>query len=117
MSKAILFFYGSLKRGHSNHHRVADQVFLRDAMTEPRYRIIEIGKYSGLIADAANGLAVMGELWTVDARCLAEVDEFEQSEGLWRRRPVAIAGSEGVESYFWTGAVPVGVRSSDRWPF
>ena len=114
---AILFFYGSLKRGLSNHHRVAGQTYLGDAITIPAYRIIEIEQYGGMIRDDANGLAVTGELWAVDAKCLADLDEFEMGEGLWARMPVNIAGHDGVQSYCWTGAVPAGGRSGAVWPF
>jgi len=117
MGKAILFFYGSLKRGYSNHHRVAGQEFLGEAVTEPRYRIIQLGDYGGLIRDDTHGVAVKGELWSVDAKCLAELDEFETGEGLWARLPVTVQGHAGAESYFWTGDVPANVRSSDVWPF
>jgi gamma-glutamylaminecyclotransferase len=117
MGKTILFFYGSLKRGYSNHHRVAGQEYLGDAVTEPGYRIIQIGRYGGLIRDDANGLAVTGELWAVDAKCLAELDAFETGEGLWARCPVAIPGRAGVESYCWIGEVPADARSGNSWPF
>jgi gamma-glutamylcyclotransferase (GGCT)/AIG2-like uncharacterized protein YtfP len=116
MGKAILFLYGSLKRGHSNHARVADQHYLGDAVTEPRYRIIQLGEYGGLVRDDAAGRAVKGELWAVSPACLAELDEFETGEGLWARHPVDVAGRAGVEAYFWTGAVPANVKSGDEWP-
>jgi gamma-glutamylcyclotransferase (GGCT)/AIG2-like uncharacterized protein YtfP len=112
----ILFFYGSLKRGYSNHRLVADQEFLGDAVTEPRYRILHLGKYGGLVQDDANGLAVRGELWAVSHCCLLELDDFETGEGLWARRPVAVPGREGVEAYCWVGEVPDGVVSSAEWP-
>src|SRR5262245_66393947 len=93
----VLFLYGSLKRGHSNHRLIADQQYLGDAVTEPRYRIIELGQYGGLICDDANGLAVKGKLWAVSACCLAELDDFETGEGLWARFPVAVAGRAGAQ--------------------
>lgn len=113
----ILFLYGSLKRGYSNHARVADQEFLGAAVTSPRYRIIQLGKYGGLIRDEAAGLAVKGELWAVSPECLAALDEFELGEGLWARFPVEVPGHANVEAYFWTGPVPADVLSSDAWPF
>ncbi|HEY3787832.1 MAG TPA: gamma-glutamylcyclotransferase family protein [Urbifossiella sp.] len=116
-TKTVLFFYGSLKRGHSNHPRIADQEFLGAAATEPIYRIVELGQYGGMIRDEKNGVAVTGELWALDSQCLAKLDEFESGEGLWIRMPVAIPGRNDVQSYCWTGAVPTGVRSSDFWPF
>src|SRR5436309_9363098 len=103
-ARTTLFLYGSLKRGYSNHRLVADQEYLGKAVTEPRYRVIELGQYGGLIRDDAAGLAVKGELWAVSRRRLLELDEFETGEGLWARGPVAVPGRDGVEAYFWAGA-------------
>src|SRR5438105_2133776 len=116
-AKTTLFLYGSLKRGHSNHRLVADQEYLGDAATEPRYRVIEIEQYGGLIRDDAAGLAVRGELWAVSRCRLLELDDFETGEGLWARGPVAVPGRDGVEAYFWVGEVPADVRSGNVWPF
>jgi gamma-glutamylcyclotransferase (GGCT)/AIG2-like uncharacterized protein YtfP len=117
VGKTILFFYGSLKRGLSNHHRIAGQHHLGDAVTQPCYRIIEIGEYGGMIRDETNGFAVQGELWSVDAKCLSELDEFESGEGHWKRVPVAVVGHSEVQSYCWVGKVPEGARSGNIWPF
>jgi gamma-glutamylcyclotransferase (GGCT)/AIG2-like uncharacterized protein YtfP len=115
--KATLFFYGSLKRGYSNHRLIADQEYLGEAATEAGYRIIEIGQYGGMIRDEISPLRIKGELWAVDAKCLAKLDEFESAEGSWVRLPVAVPGWTGVQSYCWTGDVPAQVRSNDCWPF
>jgi gamma-glutamylaminecyclotransferase len=118
VSKAttILFVYGTLKRGLGNHHHLAGQEFLGEALTEPRYRLIDLRSYPGLIVDDANGLAVKGELWSVDAACLADLDEFEEVHCLFIRKPVRIPGRGLVHAYFWNQKVPVDARSGDRWP-
>ena len=116
MGKAILFLYGSLKRGYSNHHRVAGQTYLGDAATAPHYRVILIGEYGGLVRDDGHGLAVTGEVWAVTPECLAELDTFETGEGLWARLPVEVPGHPHAEAYLWTGDVPADAISGDRWP-
>ena len=113
----LMFFYGSLKRGYENNHRLAGQDFVADAVTPSKYRIVSIDGWGGLIEDIPNGLAVIGELWRVGDKCLHEIDDFETGEGLWRRLPVEVDGFEGAESYFWTGEVTADAVSSDRWPF
>lgn len=112
----VLFLYGSLKLGGENHRLVADQAYLGPAATEPRYRIVSLGRYPGLVEDAANGLAVRGELWRVSRCCLLELDDFEGGEGGWVRRTVAVVGHEGVEAYFYDGPVPAGAASGAEWP-
>jgi len=88
--------YGTLKRGLHNHFRMADQEYLGDVVTEPRYRVYDLGPYPGLVTDAANGLAVTGELWAVNERCLAELDAFEDVPTWFIREPIAIAGRQDV---------------------
>lgn len=114
---AILFVYGTLKRGHRNHGLLAGQKFLGAAATEPRYRVFDLGPHPGLVADEANGLAVKGELWAVSACCLAELDDFEEVPGPFVRASVAIAGrTDEVFAYFWTRPAPAGAAAGDEWP-
>jgi gamma-glutamylaminecyclotransferase len=113
----ILFVYGTLKRGLRNHRLIADQQFLGEVATEPRYRVFDLGPYPGLVRDEANGLAVNGELWAVGDCCLAELDDFEEESHTFRRERVAIAGHEGeVFAYFWNCPVPEGAASGSEWP-
>ena len=112
----ILFVYGTLKRGLRNHRLIADQVYLGEAATEPRYRVIDLGPYPGLIVDDFDGLAVRGELWAVSECCLAELDDFEEVPGPFIRETVAIKGrDEEVFAYFWNRPVPGGAKAGDRW--
>lgn len=112
----ILFVYGTLKRGLASHHLIADQDFLGEAATDPRYRVYDLGPYPGLVVDEANGLAVKGEIWAVTAACLAELDIFEEESHTFRRALVAIPGLVGVFAYFWNRAVPEGAASGREWP-
>lgn len=115
MGQVLLFVYGSLKRGCSNHYLIAEQEFLGPAITEPRYRLIDLGMYPGLVRNEANGLAVHGELWAVSEDCLVELDRFEGEP--YQREPVAIPGSTDVVAYFWKRTIPVLGRSGHVWPF
>ena len=117
MEKAstLLFVYGTLKRGLLNHRLIADQEFLGESLTEPRYRVIDLGAHPGLIEDDFAGLAVKGEVWVVSACCLAELDDFEEVPGPFVREPVEIQGrSDEVFAYYWNHAVPTGAASGDQ---
>ena len=117
MAKTILFVYGTLKRGLRNHPLIADQEFLGEAVTEPRYRVLDLGPHPGLVADEAAGLAVKGELWAVSDRRLAELDEFEEVPGPFVRAEVRVAGrAEPAQAYFWNRPVPAGAASGSEWP-
>ena len=112
----LLFVYGTLKRGEPNHFRMADQELLSEAITAPRYRVIDLGPHPGLVRDAAKGLAVQGEVFAVTDRCLAELDEFEGDAGAFVRELIEVSGYEQVWAYYLNAPVPDGAKSGDRWP-
>lgn len=76
----MIFVYGTLKRGGSNHGYMRGQRFVSEATTAPRYRLYDLGGYPGMVADP-DGLSIHGEIWEVDAEALARLDELEDIEG------------------------------------
>jgi gamma-glutamylaminecyclotransferase len=117
MGKTILFVYGTLKRGGRNHRLIADQRFLGEAVTAPRYRLYDLGSHPGMVADAG-GLAVRGELWEVNGCVLLELDDFEEVPDLFVRGPVEMVGLDGmVEAYFYNRPIPDGAGAGAEWPF
>jgi gamma-glutamylaminecyclotransferase len=102
-TRAIVFVYGTLKRGHVRHFALAGQRFLGEARTRPQYRMVNLGSYPALIECGSAG--VVGELWEIDANCLALLDHVERTADLmYRRTRVALAPPhEAVvaEAYFY----------------
>ena len=115
-----LFVYGTLKRGGSNHGHLAGQIFLGEARTGPGFTLFSLGAYPGMVAAPTDRTGVTGELWSVDATCLARLDELEgTAEGLYRRGPITLATPADpapVETYFYlrplAGRPPIGAT----WP-
>jgi gamma-glutamylaminecyclotransferase len=99
-----LFVYGTLKRGDCRHSVLAGQTFQGQARTAPRYRMYNVGSYPALV-ETPDGLAIEGELWQVDATCLARLDEVEGvAEGLYQRRAIQLAEpftDVSAQSYFF----------------
>ena len=114
-AKTLLFVYGTLKRGGRNYFRLADQEFVGEVVTAPLYRVIDLGPHPGLVHEVP-GLAVRGELFLVDARCLAELDALEEVPGPFVREPIAVEGYEVVWAYYMNTPPPAGAPSGDRWP-
>ena len=115
---ALIFVYGTLKRGGCRAELLAGQRLIGEAATEPRYRMVDCGSYPGLI-NAEAGLSITGELWAVDADCLKALDLAEGvAEGLYARRPVRLQApyaDELVEAYFYLPST-AGLRDcGDRW--
>ena len=83
-----VFVYGTLKRGDCRHHALANQRFLGDATTKPRYRLYDLGDYPALII-CDDGAEISGELYEVDDACLARLDIIEGvAEQLYQRSTV-----------------------------
>ena len=101
---AMLFIYGTLKRGHSRGSALADQHYLGEARTRPCYRMYRVDQYPALV-HAEPGVKVEGELWDVKADCLVELDRIEGvDEGLYRRELIELEGDgqeKSVEAYFY----------------
>jgi gamma-glutamylcyclotransferase (GGCT)/AIG2-like uncharacterized protein YtfP len=76
----LIFVYGTLKRGHSNHGYMRGQTFIDLAITEPRYRLYDLGGYPGMVLEASHGSNIQGEVWEIDAACLKQLDELEGTE-------------------------------------
>ncbi len=113
----LLFTYGTLMRGGSRHAALAGQRFLGEARTEPRYTLLDLGEYPGLVPCAAGGRAVCGELYEVEGRLLPELDALEGSPDWFRLGPVAVVGRAGpVYAYFYQPA-PDGLPTyaAERW--
>ena len=109
---SLLFVYGTLKRGCSNHHLLATQSFVGIARTQPGFRLYDLGGYPGIASRSDDREGVVGEVWSVDAEALAELDRFEGvHEGLYRRAIIALLppfDTTSVEAYL------PGVPFSDR---
>jgi gamma-glutamylaminecyclotransferase len=108
----LLFVYGTLKRGCSNHRYLASQTFVGLARTVPGFRLYDLGGYPGIAQKSDDTDGVVGEVWLVDAAALAELDRFEGvHEGLYRRAPIGLMSpfdDKTVEAYL------PGVPFSDR---
>lgn len=105
---ALLFVYGTLKRGGANHGWMAGQRFLGEARSAPGFTLYSLGEYPGLVAEADDREGVIGELWLVDAPALARLDAFEGvPEGLYAREPARLVS--------WPGGVTAETAARSEW--
>ncbi len=119
-SKQHLFIYGTLKRGDVRAPLLAGQAFLGEVRTAPRYRLFNTGSYPAMVeAEALGlpGLAVVGELWAVDAEGLVRLDEEEAvDEGLYKRRMIEMADHRAeVQAYLYLQSVEGMPDCGDCW--
>ena len=101
----LVFVYGTLMRGDVRAASLADQQFVGEAVTTPRYRLLNCGDYPGLIEVPADGEAIEGEVYDVSPECLQRLDRIEAvDEGLYERRPIILNepfAGRAVEAYFY----------------
>lgn len=99
-----IFVYGTLKRGQCRHQHLAGQTFVAVARTVSKYRMVNVGDYPGLLRDS-QGLSIEGEIWDVDAACLARLDVVESvADGEYSREPIELLDQESgstTEAYFY----------------
>jgi gamma-glutamylcyclotransferase (GGCT)/AIG2-like uncharacterized protein YtfP len=106
---SLVFVYGTLKRGGSNHAHLAGQAFVGEARTAPGFRLYHLDGYPGMITLADDREGVTGEVWSVDAPCLTQLDLLEGiAEGLYRRERVPLLApfdTWSVEAYLYARSV------------
>jgi gamma-glutamylaminecyclotransferase len=116
---SLVFVYGTLKRGYSNHHLLAGQQFLGEARTARGFALFSLGSHPGMVEAAGDKGSVTGEVWSVDERCLGRLDDLEgTAEALYRRGAVPLldpfAGSV-VEAYFYLESLEGRARLGETW--
>jgi len=115
-----LFVYGTLKRGGVRAVLLSGQAFVAEVATAPRYRMFSTGDYPALVEAGPlglEGLSIRGELWRVDASCLARLDEEEGvSEGLYTRGPIALQDENAsAQAYFYLPSIQGMADCGDYW--
>jgi gamma-glutamylcyclotransferase (GGCT)/AIG2-like uncharacterized protein YtfP len=111
----LLFVYGTLKRGGVRHVHLAGQRFLGEAVTLPRYALIDLGDYPGMVS-VEDGQAVHGELYEVSRELIPTLDRVERAPSLFALGPVGLDGHDGVLAYLYMQEPPGRPRiTSGRW--
>ncbi|MEO5960307.1 MAG: gamma-glutamylcyclotransferase family protein [Opitutaceae bacterium] len=114
----LVFVYGTLKRGFSNHSRLAGQKYLGPARTVPGFRLFELDGFPALVAWPEDRAGVVGEVWSVDRDQLLKLDVFEGvQEGMYRREPIALQSpfaQSTVYAYF-AGRPTLGREIGSTW--
>lgn len=118
--KQIVFVYGTLRRGGSNHFRLAGAEFV--AAGTVTGRLYRIDWYPGLVIDTA-GSEIRGEVYAVDSEQLSALDAFEglsagEIEGSEYRRiqtSVMLQDSQTITAWVWEwlGNVDESLRIAD----
>ena len=111
--RAVVFVYGTLMQGQSNHRVLVelDAIRIGEARTAGPRTLVDLGPYPALLsADAvrdAGRSAVVGEIFQVDGSALEVLDVFEGCPELYARERIALehAGT-AIEAWTYDLATP-----------
>lgn len=98
MTREKVFVYGTLRRSGSNHFRMAGATFVSAATA--RGRLYRIEWYPGLVLDENAG-EIAGEVYSVTAEQLDQLDDYEGPEYHRVRVPVRAASGEILNAWVW----------------
>jgi gamma-glutamylaminecyclotransferase len=80
----LVFVYGTLRRGEVNHYLLSGTEFCGVHLTRPRYRMLHLGTYPGVVAGGSS--AIEGEIYRVDTKVLVKLDRLEAYPRLYTRK-------------------------------
>lgn len=93
-----IFVYGTLRRGGSNAHRLANARFVSPANV--RGWLYEISWYPGAVLDPSGGI-IHGELWEIPPEILPDLDAFEGDEYRRIRADVTLPSASPPTASAW----------------
>lgn len=93
----LVFVYGTLLHGEGNHRLLERTHRVGPGATEPRYQLVDLGGYPGLVAGGRT--QVHGEVYRVDQTVLDRLDELEGHPGYYQRQRLRLADGRDVEAY------------------
>jgi gamma-glutamylaminecyclotransferase len=95
----LVFVYGTLLRGMSNHAMLAEARFLGTARTKASFALY-VDYYPKVIRDEPVS-PIAGELYLVDGMTLARLDDLEDHPFEYRREQVLVIMDDGEETRAW----------------
>ncbi|MEO7035690.1 MAG: gamma-glutamylcyclotransferase family protein [Polyangiaceae bacterium] len=107
----MLFAYGSLKRGHSNHHELGAARFVAEACTVPHYALRLLAGYPLLVLGTSS---ICGELFELPRAHIAALDAFEGQS--YQRREVELEGGGRAIAYLARDANSGAPYPAHEWP-
>ena len=89
----LLFVYGTLKRGHGNHHIIRNAEYVGDFVTESKFGLVSMGEFPGMVdckEPSEEGCNIKGELFFVDDAMLEYCDRLEGVPHFYRREAITV---------------------------
>lgn len=88
-SNHLVFVYGTLRKGHCNHHLLKDARCCGIGRSEARYAMYLKNGYP-YITSSETRYQIVGELYAVDDSTLVTLDRFEGHPRYYERREIPV---------------------------
>lgn len=95
--RVLLFVYGLLMKGESEHSLLSAAEFLGEATTKPAFTLVDLGVYPALVVGGTT--AVFGELYGMSTQVRFVLDVRHQCPALFQRVRVTLADGALVDAY------------------
>jgi gamma-glutamylcyclotransferase (GGCT)/AIG2-like uncharacterized protein YtfP len=99
-SAALVFVYGSLKRGMANHQQLQGAVW-RGVASLAGFALYDLGPFPMAVPCSEPGCAISGECFGVNAALLEQLDRFEGVPRLYTRQSHRL--NQGEEAWVYVG--------------
>lgn len=111
--KHLLFVYGSLRPGGTQHQLLTGARYLGRHRTEPCFTMHDLGEYPAVVEPGHH--AIVGDIFVVDAATLARVDDYEGYPHEYTRRLIATPFGSAWIYLYCPDCAGVGVIGSGDW--
>lgn len=101
---ALVFVYGTLRKGGKYHAALQDAIFLGMAQTQEYYALYR-AEYARLVKHASVS-PITGEVYGVNPSTLARLDEIEDHPAIYRREQVPVILADGQQLLAWVYFYP-----------
>ena len=105
----LVFVYGTLKQGHSNHRimHMDDEsesaLVMRDATIKGD--LYDLGPFPGAV-ESKNGGKIVGEVWDVSNQTVRHLDRLEGHPDFYKRKKVPVLGTNWQAWAYFLPEVP-----------
>ncbi len=107
----LVFVYGTLRKGESNHHLLESSEYLGHYETEDDYTLYDVGPYPALVPGSK---AISGEVYLIDDHTLQQLDILEDVPVEYRRETINTPyGTAWIYLYQDDSSLSVEVDSGD----